>query len=310
MSVTELVGGAIGCTLLGLGRHVAGRVEPSSPPTDRSLLYFGLWCCLYGIRLVAEQPFVRATLGGSGSGWRYFLAFVTYVINVPSGLFIEAWSGRDGGNRFAGSGRRRLVLRDRGDRHGPAARPSTGGDVPEFADRARRTGDPASEPLVPPRSAGPLVQDTCHRDRRRSVLALFVINENLGRPVDAERQPGADRRVGLHDVAGLWRGRQRHPERGGAGGGAARAPDGTPDSSVAPAARAAAGRRPRSRRALYPDDRGGRRSVRHRVARAVADWHSRRRRRRATACRRRWSRRWSSWPSRPRPTRPTIRRAS
>jgi phosphoserine phosphatase RsbU/P len=92
MSVTELVGGAIGCTLLALGGTSLMAWGLRRRPTDRSLVYFGSWCCLYGVRLVAEQPFVRA-LGGSDRAWGFFLAFVTYAINVPSGMFMEALVG-------------------------------------------------------------------------------------------------------------------------------------------------------------------------------------------------------------------------
>ena len=93
MSVTELIGGAIACALLALGGTSLVAWGLGRRPTDRSLVYFGSWCCLYGVRLVAEQPFIRASLGGSARAWGYFLAFVTYAINVPSGMFIEALIG-------------------------------------------------------------------------------------------------------------------------------------------------------------------------------------------------------------------------
>ena len=48
---------------------------------------------LYGARLLAEQPAVRATIGGTSSGWRYFIAIVTYVINVPLTYFVRALIG-------------------------------------------------------------------------------------------------------------------------------------------------------------------------------------------------------------------------
>ena len=93
VSVTELIGGAIGCTLLALGGTSLAAWSLRRRPADRALVYFGAWLCLYGGRLVAEQPFVRTTLGGSDQTWRYFLAFVTYAINVPSGLFLEGLVG-------------------------------------------------------------------------------------------------------------------------------------------------------------------------------------------------------------------------
>lgn len=93
MSVTELIGGAIGMTLLALG--VASIVAWSlrRRRSDRALLWFGAWCGLYGARLLVEQTSIIAAVGGSLSGWNYFHAFVTYAINVPIGLFLEALIG-------------------------------------------------------------------------------------------------------------------------------------------------------------------------------------------------------------------------
>ena len=93
MSVTELIGGAIGCTLLALGGAsiVAWTLRRRS--TDRLMLFFGIWCCLYGIRLVGQQSFVRVTIGGSPQLWNYLSAFVTYTINIPGGLFVESLVG-------------------------------------------------------------------------------------------------------------------------------------------------------------------------------------------------------------------------
>lgn len=93
MSVIELVGGAIGCTLLALGcaSIVAWNLRRRS--SDRLLLYFGIWCCLYGIRLFGQQSFIRTTIGGAPQLWTYLIVFVTYTINVPGGLFFEGLVG-------------------------------------------------------------------------------------------------------------------------------------------------------------------------------------------------------------------------
>lgn len=93
MSITELIGGAIGSTLLALGGAsiLAWGIRRRS--SDRLLLFFGIWCCMYGLRLVALQPFVRATLGGSLIGWQYLQVSLTYAINVPGGLFVEGLVG-------------------------------------------------------------------------------------------------------------------------------------------------------------------------------------------------------------------------
>lgn len=51
------------------------------------LLSFGAWSAIYGLRLLAFQPIVRTTLGGSPHFWSYVLNFLTYIINVPGMLF-------------------------------------------------------------------------------------------------------------------------------------------------------------------------------------------------------------------------------
>jgi len=61
--------------------------------SDRLPWYFGIWCCLYGVRLLALQPFMRAALGGSARSWSFASVFITYAINVPGGLFIEGLVG-------------------------------------------------------------------------------------------------------------------------------------------------------------------------------------------------------------------------
>jgi sigma-B regulation protein RsbU (phosphoserine phosphatase) len=93
MSVTELIGAAVGSTLLTLGiaSSVAWSLRRQS--SDRILLFFGIWCSLYGIRLIGLQSFVRAVLGGSPRSWGFLTVLVTYAINVPGGLFIESLVG-------------------------------------------------------------------------------------------------------------------------------------------------------------------------------------------------------------------------
>jgi len=57
------------------------------------LLAFGLSAGFYGTRLLALQAPVRATIGETWFQWRYFIAFVTYLINVPLTYFVEGIIG-------------------------------------------------------------------------------------------------------------------------------------------------------------------------------------------------------------------------
>jgi sigma-B regulation protein RsbU (phosphoserine phosphatase) len=95
LSVTggELAGILIGASLLVLGcaSVLASMLRPRQG--TRILLAFGLSAGFYGIRLLASQAPVRATIGETWFPWRYFIAFVTYLINVPLTYFFEGIIG-------------------------------------------------------------------------------------------------------------------------------------------------------------------------------------------------------------------------
>jgi sigma-B regulation protein RsbU (phosphoserine phosphatase) len=93
MSVTDLVAVAIGSMLLALGTAAIFAWGVRTKASDRLLLYFGIWCGLYGLRLLALQTTVRMAFGGPLRAWIYTSVFVTYIINVPGGLFIEGLVG-------------------------------------------------------------------------------------------------------------------------------------------------------------------------------------------------------------------------
>jgi sigma-B regulation protein RsbU (phosphoserine phosphatase) len=86
----ELAGILIGDTLLVLGcaSVLASMLRPRGG-SARIFLAFGLTVGLYGARLLAQQAPLRATIANTWSGWNYFLAFVTYLINVPLMYFLE-----------------------------------------------------------------------------------------------------------------------------------------------------------------------------------------------------------------------------
>ncbi len=92
MTGGELAGIIIGATLLVLGcaSVLASLLRPRR--STRILLAFGLATGLYGTRLLAWQGPVQATIGDAFP-WRYFIAFVTYLINLPLTHFVEGIIG-------------------------------------------------------------------------------------------------------------------------------------------------------------------------------------------------------------------------
>ena len=80
MSLTELIGIAIGCMLMALGFGSIAAWLLRHRAAEPLLLLFGIWCSRYGLRLVALQPPVHGSIGGSHRTWDYIIAFVTYVI--------------------------------------------------------------------------------------------------------------------------------------------------------------------------------------------------------------------------------------
>jgi len=93
MTRIELAAVLIGVTLLALGvvSTVAATLRPRRGST--TLLMFGLWCGLYGARLLALQPAVRAAVGGAPGQWARFVTVVTYTINVPITIFVASLMG-------------------------------------------------------------------------------------------------------------------------------------------------------------------------------------------------------------------------
>ncbi len=93
MTGGELAGILIGAMLLFLGcaSVLTSMLRPRHG--TRLLLAFGLSVGLYGARLLASQAPVRATIGETSFPWKYFIAWVTYLINVPLTYFVKAIIG-------------------------------------------------------------------------------------------------------------------------------------------------------------------------------------------------------------------------
>lgn len=180
MSAAELLGIAIGCVLLALGAAaiVAWTLRRSAA---RLLGLFGICCALYALRMLASEPSVRAALGLSRDSARYIVAIVTYAINVPIGLFVEA---------LIGTGWRRSIRR-LWQAQAAYAIVATLVDLSSQPLAAMWL----NSPIVLTGVAIALANLWVYRDRipplfrNRAILAgaitlmLFALNENVGRPV-------------------------------------------------------------------------------------------------------------------------------
>jgi sigma-B regulation protein RsbU (phosphoserine phosphatase) len=93
MTRVELAGVLIGAMLLALGSISTLTATLRLKRGSVTLLTFGLWCGLYGARLLASQPAVRATIGGSPHQWARLVSFITYTINIPITIFVASLMG-------------------------------------------------------------------------------------------------------------------------------------------------------------------------------------------------------------------------
>ena len=88
---TELSEAIVAALIIAIGLFAIGLAALRSASGDRSAFWFGLFGCLYGLRLAGDsellQPLLPEVL------WRYLDAFITYVIIVPGALFMESLLG-------------------------------------------------------------------------------------------------------------------------------------------------------------------------------------------------------------------------
>jgi len=93
MLIAELVGIAIGWTLLVLGvvSIVAWALRRRSG--EQFVWLFGAWCFVYGLRLLLQLAPIRAALGGSPMVWLHAIAVLTWIVNVPGFAFFDALLG-------------------------------------------------------------------------------------------------------------------------------------------------------------------------------------------------------------------------
>lgn len=182
MPVAELLGIAVGSVLLAIGAVAIVAWMLRRQHAERLLALFGVSCALYAMRLLASQPAVRLTLGGTPVAWQYVVAIVTYGINVPIGLFFEALIGRG----WRGSIRRLWQLQ---------AAYAIAATIVDLLTRPF-VAMPANSPIVLLAAPVALANVWLYRERlpplfrsravgiAAAALLLFMINENLGRPIE------------------------------------------------------------------------------------------------------------------------------
>src|SRR3954452_19710930 len=61
--------------------------------TGHLLLWFSAFSILYGVRIVLDSVFAREVLGVPAAFRQWSVAFMTYVINIPSALLVRELIG-------------------------------------------------------------------------------------------------------------------------------------------------------------------------------------------------------------------------
>jgi sigma-B regulation protein RsbU (phosphoserine phosphatase) len=89
-TAADLIGGMLGTLFLTIGLAAAAAATLSTVRRDRTLLWFGVFTALYGVRLIARSHAVQNELPVSAAAWRAIAALLTYVILVPGALLIAS----------------------------------------------------------------------------------------------------------------------------------------------------------------------------------------------------------------------------
>ncbi len=90
----ELAEAIVGALFVAIGVTAGAAAVSARPRRELTPLWFGVFCLLYGVRLLARSSLVWAAAGWPEPLFHYAEAFVTYTILVPAGLFVETLVGR------------------------------------------------------------------------------------------------------------------------------------------------------------------------------------------------------------------------
>ena len=91
--LTELTEATIGSVFVAIGLTAAAAGLSARPRPERAASWFGAFCGLYGVRLLARSDLVALVIPWPDFTFQYIDAFVTYTILIPAGLFVESLVG-------------------------------------------------------------------------------------------------------------------------------------------------------------------------------------------------------------------------
>jgi len=85
-NAADVVGALLGTLFITLGLGAIGGAHLRSDTRDHSLIWFGIFTVLYGVRLAARSSVIAATIGFDRLLWDYVDVSITYFIFVPAVL--------------------------------------------------------------------------------------------------------------------------------------------------------------------------------------------------------------------------------
>jgi sigma-B regulation protein RsbU (phosphoserine phosphatase) len=92
-SAADVVGALLGTIFLTLGLAAIGGAHLRADRRELTLIWFGLFTLLYGVRLLARSAVIDATIAWDRAVWHYIDASITYAIFVPAVLLTRAIFG-------------------------------------------------------------------------------------------------------------------------------------------------------------------------------------------------------------------------
>ena len=93
VSLLDLTGLVIGSLFVAIGAVAVAGAWSAYPRVNRSAAWFGVFCVLYGVRLMAGSELLQAATGWPPRLFQEIRADITYTILVPGTLFIESIVG-------------------------------------------------------------------------------------------------------------------------------------------------------------------------------------------------------------------------